>query len=147
MNFEQLLTNAPTVNNKSRYVLLTGDRSFKEQSQIKQLVDLCAAYNFTLVHGDCPSGADCIAKIHCENIAAKKNLLNLQLKFPADWKKYGKYAGPKRNQDMVNLKPFVCFAFHDSLSTSKGTKDTVNKCIKAKIPTYLINSKGHFQMQ
>ena len=49
--------------------------------------------------------------------------------YPADWKKYGRAAGPIRNLQMLdNGKPDICYAFHDCIEKSKGTKDMVNRC-------------------
>ena len=45
----------------------------------------------------------------------------------ADWEKYGKGAGMRRNSEMLTYKPDVVLVFHEDLSSSKGTKDMVNK--------------------
>lgn len=56
--------------------------------------------------------------------------------YPADWKKYGKGAGPIRNQQMLDEgKPDLVLAFHDKLQESKGTKDMVLRSQKAGIKT------------
>lgn len=63
-------------------------------------------------------------------------ILNIPvMKFPADWNKYGKSAGPIRNQQMLNEgKPDLVFAFHHNIRNSKGTKDMVSRAKKAAIP-------------
>lgn len=46
--------------------------------------------------------------------------------FPADWKRYGKAAGPIRNQQMIDEgKPDLVLAFHENINESRGTKDMV----------------------
>jgi len=61
------------------------------------------------------------------------------LGFPAQWKKYGKAAGPIRNQQMLTEgKPDFVLAFHNSIETSRGTKDMVNRARKAGIPVEVI---------
>lgn len=46
--------------------------------------------------------------------------------FPANWKQYGKAAGPIRNrQQFDETQPDRVLAFYHDMSTSKGTKDMV----------------------
>jgi hypothetical protein len=60
--------------------------------------------------------------------------------YPPQWKQFGKAAGPKRNQQMlVEEEVNIAFAFHDDLTLSKGTKDMVERCVIADIPTYVIS--------
>jgi len=57
--------------------------------------------------------------------------------FPANWKRYGKAAGPKRNQEMANYAD-VLIAFWDG--KSRGTKHMIelakNRNLKIKICYY-----------
>ena len=60
--------------------------------------------------------------------------------FPADWQKFGKAAGPIRNQQMLDEgKPDLVVAFHENLEKSKGTKDMIRRAIRQGIPVWLIN--------
>jgi hypothetical protein len=55
-------------------------------------------------------------------------------KFPADWKKHGPSAGPKRNQQMLDEgKPGIVYVFHDDIESSKGSKDMKRRAEKAGI--------------
>ena len=60
-------------------------------------------------------------------------------RFPADWDKYGKGAGPKRNQQMlehllVSDKPYaVCFWDGES----RGTRDMLNR-LRGKVKTWVV---------
>lgn len=83
--------------------------------------------NWTLVSGNCPTGADVI----CEDYAVGR-FWNLEL-HPADWEKYGRAAGPIRNKEMVDLGANVCFAFIKN--KSRGATGTVNLATDAKIHT------------
>lgn len=76
-----------------------------------------------LIHGDCPTGADRVAKAWAE-----KNMMP-QKPFPADWDRYGKAAGPRRNQEMADYHPDICIAFPGGA----GTKDAVRRCTEAGI--------------
>lgn len=50
------------------------------------------------------------------------------LKYPANWTKHGRAAGPIRNREQFKNKgrpPDLVLAFHDDYAESKGTKDMV----------------------
>ncbi len=65
---------------------------------------------------------------------------NLDLKiFKADWDKYGRAAGPKRNEQMVLVADGV-IAFWDY--KSKGTKTTIDFCKKHNVNCKIINIGG-----
>lgn len=65
------------------------------------------------------------------------------LRFPARWDTYGKGAGPKRNQQMLDEgHPTLVLAFHDDLEHSKGTKDMVRRAQKAGVPVRVITHKA-----
>lgn len=56
------------------------------------------------------------------------------LRFPAKWGKYGKAAGPIRNQQMLDEgKPTLVLAYHNDLENSKGTKDMVSRAEAAGV--------------
>lgn len=59
------------------------------------------------------------------------------LKFPADWTKHGKAAGPIRNQQMLDEgHPTLVLAYTNKpLDESRGTRDMVTRAKKAGIKT------------
>jgi predicted Rossmann fold nucleotide-binding protein DprA/Smf involved in DNA uptake len=59
--------------------------------------------------------------------------------YPADWDTYGKSAGMRRNNLIVNAADKVV-AFYDG--TSKGTADTIAKARKAGKPVVIIGEDG-----
>lgn len=76
-----------------------------------------------IIHG-AARGADTLGKFVAERIGLK--VINDGKGFPADWKRYGKGAGPIRNQQMIDEgKPDLILAFHENISESRGTKDMV----------------------
>jgi hypothetical protein len=59
------------------------------------------------------------------------------LKFPANWDRYKKGAGPIRNQRMIDEgKPNLCIAF--LMQNSRGTRDMINRCLLEDIETIII---------
>ena len=54
-------------------------------------------------------------------------------RFPADWTLFGKSAGPRRNQQMLDENDVVLvLAF--PIEGSRGTWDMVERAVKARIP-------------
>lgn len=57
-------------------------------------------------------------------------------RFPANWEKYGKAAGFKRNIEMVDIADMLV-AFWDYLS--KGTLHTIQEARRRSIPTVIVD--------
>jgi hypothetical protein len=112
-------------------VLVCGDRYWcsyaKIESRLKKLPK-----GTVIIEGEC-RGADLIAK------SAAKELGFEVEEYPADWDKYGKAAGYRRNSQMLTEgKPDLVIAFHQNLKRSKGTKMMLEIAQKAGVPTELI---------
>ena len=59
------------------------------------------------------------------------------LKFPADWARYGKGAGPVRNQLMLDEgKPDLIIAF--PMQSSRGTRDMINRGLMEVVEVIVI---------
>lgn len=112
-------------------ILLTGSRHWTDEGL---LWDVLSEYRpergglmhtVILVHGNAP-GADRLASLlWCANDGWEES-------HPADWTRYGKAAGPLRNQQMVDLGADLCLAF--PLGVSTGTRDCMRRATKAGIP-------------
>jgi len=96
-----------------------------------------------VIHGDAP-GADRIAGFVAE-------LLGFTVrKYPAKWTEYGPFAGPTRNQEMLDKEhredePIdKAFGFHEDLKLGKGSKDMKIRLDHAKptIPVELCIRRG-----
>ena len=115
---------------KIMIVLICGDRNWADRQKV--VARLAAIPDgATIIHGAC-RGADCIA-------GEESTRRGFSVKeFPADWEKYGKSAGPIRNDAMLAEKPDLVIAFHPNLAESKGTADTVRKARAIGIPVDII---------
>jgi hypothetical protein len=57
------------------------------------------------------------------------------VEYPADWQRFGKSAGPIRNQQMLDIgRPDLILAFHEDLSSSRGTRDMISRVRLSGIP-------------
>lgn len=107
-------------------VLVCGGRNFTDADFLFKILDaLHAEHHFTaLIHGQA-QGADQLAFMW----ASQKDLTVTG--FPADWIRFGRSAGPQRNQEMLDIgKPDLVVAFPGG----KGTSDMVRRAKRAKIP-------------
>lgn len=111
-------------------ILVTGSRDWDDVQTIKEVLAWTIAGQWddtVIVHGDCPTGADAIA----ESLALKWAIP--VERHPADWHRYGKSAGPRRNQQMADIGADLCLAF--PMKGSKGTFDMIRKAKAAGIET------------
>jgi hypothetical protein len=101
-------------------ILVCGDRNWRDMSIIGRELKKFPPETI-VIHGGA-KGADTLGGFVAEKLGFKV------LVFPANWKRYGKAAGPIRNQVMIDEgMPELVLAFHENLSESKGTKDMVNR--------------------
>jgi hypothetical protein len=110
-------------------ILVTGSRDWADTAAVKTMLEDQAAKRprepVTLVHGAAP-GADTIAAMLAEQHGWQVET------FPAEWDRYGRRAGPVRNQLMVDHGADVCLVF--PMPDSRGTWDCVRRARKAGIP-------------
>lgn len=101
-------------------VVIAGCRDYNNYNEAKIYIDYCLSNvqkenNIVIVSG-CARGADAIGERY-----AKENGFKVE-KYPADWKKYGRSAGPIRNKQMAESCDFVICFWDDK---SKGTKSMI----------------------
>ena len=94
-------------------LLITGGRNFDDRDLMWATLDrLHAEHHFTLlIHGDA-RGADRLAS----EWASERGIEVLAC--PADWKRYGRGAGPMRNRQMLGEHPDLVVAFPGGAGTS-----------------------------
>ena len=115
-----------------KWILICGSRYWKNDFQeplIKLYNSLPA--NSIIVVGDATGVDDAAYKL-----AKERNFP--VYKFTAFWNKYGGFAGPSRNSNMLDYADEV-HAFTDNFHRSKGTKDCVIQARKLQLPTYVFD--------
>ena len=101
----------------TKRVVIAGCRDYNNYDEAKSYIDFCLSNirkenNIVIVSG-CASGANALGERY-----AKENGFKVE-KYPADWKTYGKSAGPMRNKQMAEVCDYV-ICFWDG--KSRGTK-------------------------
>ena len=112
-------------------IIIAGSRNFTNYQKLKQECDkfLQDYKNIEIVSGAHYKGADKLG----EKYAAEKTIKII--KFPANWLKYGKAAGPKRNKQMA-IYAGALIAFWDG--KSKGTKNMIQLAKYNQLETRII---------
>jgi hypothetical protein len=106
-------------------VLVCGGRAYTDTEIFRRIMDIYhREYNFTkVIHGGA-QGADFMAKMWAVNNGIPEQ------EFKANWGKYGRSAGPIRNQKMINEgKPKLVIAFPGG----SGTVDMIKRAKTSRI--------------
>lgn len=109
-------------------VIITGSRFWEHGGHVFNILDhLKTAHgdDLTVVHGACPTGADWYTEVWC-----RRND-HTPVRFPAEWGKHRRGAGPIRNRDMVNAGADLVIAFPNPVS--EGTWHCMDTAAKAGI--------------
>lgn len=108
-------------------VLICGGRDFQDGKIIFEwLQDVRNACPVECVIEGGAKGADTLGKIAAFTLGIPV------MEFPANWPKYGNGAGPRRNQDMIDIgQPDLCLAF--PTPASRGTWDMIKRVENAGI--------------
>jgi predicted Rossmann-fold nucleotide-binding protein len=100
-----------------RTVLVCGGRGYDLYYRV---VAILSEYdNIRIIHGGAP-GLDSLADKYAKAVGVEVKV------YPADWKKYGKAAGPIRNQEMLDNEPV------DEVIAFPGGKGTFDMCRRAR---------------
>lgn len=112
-------------------ILICGSRHWQDIHAIRMcMVKLDP--NTEIIHGAAP-GADSIAGFLADDFGFSVR------SFPADWKKYGRAAGPIRNKQMLDEEPDLVIAFR--MPNSRGTQNTINEARRRKIPVKVVDGE------
>ena len=120
-------------------ILVTGSRNYSDRLNLFNTLTAAWMMNgepesITVVHGGA-RGADTLSG-EWVKVMRERNIDATEEVHPADWDKYGKSAGPIRNQEMVNLGADLCLAF--PLGESRGTRHCMSRAIDAGIPIVVV---------
>ena len=114
-------------------LLLTGSRTWANDLAVEHaLAQILTRHpeGVLLVHGACSRGADAIAAAY-----AARTPGYLVEAHPADWQRYGRAAGHRRNAEMIALGADGCLVF--LRGASPGTTATMQAALAAGIPVWL----------
>ncbi|MER6601123.1 SLOG family protein [Streptomyces parvus] len=123
-------------------VIVTGSRDWQDIGIVRRALDEVLAVRphnqpLVVVHGDCPTGADIMAKAWALTTFTPACTDNFERvteePHPAGWHLHGRKAGPIRNQNMVNKGADLCLAF--IRNGSRGATGCANLAEAAGIPT------------
>jgi hypothetical protein len=90
---------------KPSRILVTGSRTWEDAGVIAGVLAGHYREGAVLVSGACPRGADVLAEEYWGLLSGKVE------RHPADWDRFGKRAGFRRNAEMVNAGADICLAF------------------------------------
>lgn len=102
-------------------VVVAGCRDYNNYVEAKEYIDFCISkikkeHTLIFISGGC-RGADMLGERY-----AIENGYEIE-RYPAEWEKYGRSAGPKRNMKMAEIADFV-ICFWDG--ESRGTKSMID---------------------
>lgn len=120
-------------------ILVTGDRNWKDYNIVHR--ELSKYPRGTVLFHGAARGLDTLAAIAGERLGFKV------VPFDAEWHIYGRGAGPIRNQKMLGSllsekdEQKKVLAFHDNIGESLGTRDMINRSVKAGLRV-ILTEKG-----
>ena len=117
-------------------ILVCGDRKWSDRHTIYRILLPYATQTppVTILHGGA-RGADTLTGQVAQELGMEVKEVR------AEWKRYGKGAGPRRNETMLTEHPALVIAFHNDLAKSKGTADTVRKAKKRGIAVRVVKTR------
>lgn len=101
-------------------VAVTGDRQWGSDRYPTVRLTLEALEPAYVILGDA-RGVDALAHAACEELDLE-HVVEI-----ADWRQYGRGAGPQRNARMLDHQPDLVVYFHDDLESSRGTRNCVDQ--------------------
>ena len=94
-------------------IVVTGGRDFADREMVVSAMSALGVGDGDVIVDGCASGADTL----CAEVASK---LGAEIEpHPADWKKYGKAAGPLRNHEMIDSGCDFLLAFPGGRGTGE----------------------------
>ncbi len=118
-------------------VVIAGCRNYNNYDEAKEYIDFCIneireKYEIIFVSGGC-RGSDSLGERYAEENGFKIE------RYPAQWEKYGRSAGPRRNEKMAQVSDYI-ICFWDG--QSKGTKSMIEYAQKFEKPIRIKKISG-----
>ena len=124
----------------SKAIIICGDRHWKDVGIIDEYIRSLHSDTRVITGGG--TGADTIA----ENARIKYGLDGEV--YDANWTIFGRAAGPIRNRRMIiNEFPYLIVGFHDNISRSRGTRDTLLRAKRRGIQYQIRKSDGSVEYE
>lgn len=117
-------------------ILVTGSRTWTNIKRIEWELLKVWKPDRILVSGHCPRGADAIAERTWRQL--NRGSINTVELYPAEWAKYGRSAGYRRNRVMVETNPDLVLAFIKN--RSPGATGCVNLALAKNIETRIFEA-------
>ena len=117
-------------------IVVTGDRCYSDVDLISEVLGIYRKKypKLEIIQGGA-TGVDTIALTYAQHFKIPCQ------SFKANWKMWGRAAGPLRNQEMLDDgNPSLVLAFHNNISKSKGTKDMIKRCVDRHVLVLLIDN-------
>jgi hypothetical protein len=117
-------------------IVVTGSRYWNNKNAIRrELLDMQRTYTIDAIIEGGAEGAD----RQCKEVARELGIPVTTVH--AQWDKYGKHAGPMRNEKMISqYKPSYVLAFHDNIASSRGTSSCIAIARKYGVTVKLVES-------
>lgn len=113
-------------------VLICGSRNYNDIASVRRFLERNREQIECVIEGGA-KGADRCARLAAESLGIPVRTFN------ADWKQYGKRAGPIRNQLMLDAgNPHYVLAY--PLEGSIGTWDMINRSKRAGVPVRIMTN-------
>jgi hypothetical protein len=112
-------------------VIVAGTRTFNDYELLRDRLNLLLSNrlpNVAIVSG-CAKGADQLGERYAAELGLEVH------RYPADWNRYGKSAGPRRNALMADNAD-ACVVFWDN--KSRGTANMINIAYDKEIPLRVV---------
>ena len=102
-------------------IIVAGSRNFNDYDLLKEKLDFFFSKLTPVIVCGEARGADSLGRKYAE-----ENNLEI-LSFPADWNKYGKSAGYRRNEQMAEVADYLVAFWDGKSSGTKHMIDTMKK--------------------
>jgi hypothetical protein len=107
--------------------IIAGSRTVEQIDLVEQAI-AASEFRITEVVSGCAPGVDSFGEQW-----AKRKMIPIK-RFPADWRKYGKSAGPRRNEEMAQYADQL-IAVWDGVS--RGTRDMIERARYCGLAVYV----------